>query len=207
MDSAAVVATAGASLALSGMIVYVRDVRRGPTVPHRGSWLVWSVIAVIATVSQGSRGISWGTLVLGVQAAATVAVFALALRRGVGGVSVGNAVLIGVAGIGLLAWITLSEPLPATLGAAVADGAGLVAIVPKIWTRPSSETTATYALAGATGLTAAMSAPSLDVGTLLFPCYFCLANTAIALLIVYRRRSAVGDDRPLVVERVPALAR
>jgi hypothetical protein len=196
MNSAATAAMAGACLSVVGMAAYLRDVRRGETVPHRGSWLVWSVVAVAGAVAQGAHGVSWTLLVLGVQAATTIAVLALAVRRGVGGVSVGNAALIGVAATGIVAWIMAADPLAATAGAVLADGAGMAAIVPKVWVRPFSETTATYALAGATGLAAVVSLTGPDLRLLLFPGYYCLANSAVAVLIVVRRRATHRRTAP-----------
>ena len=55
------------------------------------------------------------------------------------------------------AWRT-SLLIAATACAALADGAGLVAIVPKIWREPHSETASTYAAAGLSGLLAALAA-------------------------------------------------
>jgi hypothetical protein len=192
MNSEVPAAVAGACLSVVGMAAYLRDVRRGATVPHRGSWLVWTVVTLVGTAGQGAHGVSWTLLVLGTQAATNIAVLALAVRRGVGGVSVGNAALLGVAGTGIVAWMMAADPLAATAGAVLADGAGLVAIVPKVWVGPFSETTATYALAGATGLTAVASVTGPDHRLLLFPAYYCLANSAVALLIVWRRRTARG---------------
>jgi pimeloyl-ACP methyl ester carboxylesterase len=133
MNGAASAAMSGACLSVVGMAAYLRDIRRGATVPHRGSWLVWSIVAVAGAVAQGAHGVSWTLLVLGVQAATSIAVLALAVRRGVGGVTVGNAALIGVAGGGIVAWIMAADPLAATAGAVLADGAGLAAIVPKLF--------------------------------------------------------------------------
>jgi hypothetical protein len=111
-----------------------------------------------------------------------------AVRAGVGGITLGNAVLLAVAGLGIVGWLVLDRPIAATACVALADGAGLVAIAPKIWREPHSETAATYAAAGVSGLLACLAAWSTDPALLLFPVYFCLANAATARLIVWRRR-------------------
>jgi len=180
---------AGAILSGVGTLAYVRDVLRGRTVPHRGSWLVWSLIAVVAALAHGADGGTWSLLVLAGQAVGNLVVLALAVRRGIGGLTWGNAVLVGVATLGVLGWMRLGDTTSAVLCAALADGAGLVAIAPKIWADPFSETPATYGLAGATGLLAVLAVPAVEVSLLLFPCYFCIANTATAQLIALRRRS------------------
>lgn len=184
-------AALGAVLSGCGTAAYLRDVLRGRTVPHRGSWLVWTVISVVALLAHGADGGRWSLLVLGGQAAGNLVVLALAAGRGTGGVTAGNTALVGLAGLGVVGWLTLDRPLAAAACAAVADGAGLVALVPKIWADPHSETTATYGLAGATGMLALLSLPSAEASLLVYPGYFCLANAATAHLIARRRRAVL----------------
>ena len=40
-------------------VPYVRDTVRGRTRPHRGTWLIWGVLAIVACVSQRADGASW----------------------------------------------------------------------------------------------------------------------------------------------------
>ena len=37
---------------VAGTIPYVRDTVRGSTRPHRGTWLIWSVLAIVVRLSQ-----------------------------------------------------------------------------------------------------------------------------------------------------------
>lgn len=182
-------AVLGAVLSCCGTAAYLRDVRRGRTVPHRGSWLVWSVIALVALLAHGADGGRWSLLVLGGQAAGNLAVLGLAVRHGTGGVTPGNVALVGLAGLGVAGWLTLDQPIAAAGCAALADGAGLLALLPKIWADPHSETTSTYALAGVTGMLTLAALPAAELSLLVYPGYFCLANAATAQLIAGRRRS------------------
>jgi hypothetical protein len=63
-------------------------------------------------------------------------------------------------------------------------------MVPKTYRDPDSETLVTFALASLAGVLAAAAVASLDPSLLLYPAYYCLANGAIALLII-RRRAAM----------------
>ena len=186
---AAVAGVLGAGLSLVGSGLYLRDIRRGSTRPHRGSWLVWSVIAVVAALSHAADGGRWSLVVLAAQALTTLAVLAAALRCGVGWFTPSNLVMLAVAAAGVLGWITLTDPTAASACAAVADGAGLIALLPKTWADPTSETMATYALAGMTGLLCILAVEAWDPALLLFPVYFCLGNTGIAVFIGLRRRT------------------
>jgi hypothetical protein len=81
-------------------IPYVRDIVRGTTRPHRGTWLIWGTLAVVVLLSQRADGASWSLVLVAVQAVLTSAIFALAIRRGVGGVSPTDIALIALAGAG-----------------------------------------------------------------------------------------------------------
>ncbi len=185
-------AALGAGMAAIGNLAYLRDVRAGRTVPHRGAWLVWTLIAVVAAVSHGAGGGRWSLVVLSAQSVGCLMVFGWSIRCGVGGLTRANLALLAIAGAGVAGWLTLSDPVAATCGAVVADSAGLVGVVPKIWCRPHSETLATYALAAATGLLGIVAAGSTDAAVLIFPAYYCVANALVARLIAVRRRAATS---------------
>ena len=66
-------------------IPYVRDTLRGSTRPHRGTWLIWGVLAVVVCLSQYADGASWSLVMAAVQAVLTCGIFVLSIRWGVGG--------------------------------------------------------------------------------------------------------------------------
>jgi hypothetical protein len=197
MTTVALLGLIACVLAVIDPIPYVRDVLRGTTRPHRGTWLVWSVLGCTALGSQWASGGGWSLAFLVVQATTTVAVFLLAIRRGVGGASRGELALLGVAGIGLLGWAVSAEPLTATVFVVLADVVGVLLMVPKTWRDPWSETAVTYALSAASGVfgTAAVGAVAVDL--LLYPVYFTAVNMAATVVIVGRRRALRG--RPVVI--------
>ena len=84
-------------------------------------------------------------------------------------------------------WILADEPIVATLCVVAADSIGVALMLPKTYRDPDSETLITFALASVAGVLAAGAVAALDPALLLYPAYYCLANAAIALLIVRRR--------------------
>jgi hypothetical protein len=188
-----------ALVAVSDTIPYVRDIARGVTRPHRGTWLIWGMLGVVVFLSQRADGASWSLVMAGTQAALMSLIFALSIRRGVGGVSPVELVMIGVAAGGIAGWLIVDEPVVATACVVVADLIGVALMVPKTWRDPGSETLSTFVLASVSGALAAASVAVLDVALLLYPVYFCVCNGSVALLILHRRAGlAVLRRAPLV---------
>jgi hypothetical protein len=168
---------------IAGTVPYVRDTLRGATRPHRGAWLVWSVLAAVAFVSQRADGGSWSVMMCGVGAAMNALVFALAVHYGSGAVTASEGLLLLVAAAGLAGWAIADDPVLATACATAADLAGILMIVPKSWCDPDSETLSTYALASLGGALAIGAAGPASASLLLYPVYYCLANGALALML------------------------
>jgi hypothetical protein len=171
-------------------IPYVRDTLRGSTRPHRGTWLIWGVLAVVVSLSQYADGASWSLVMAGVQAVLTSLIFVLSIRRGEGGVSPTELTMIAIASAGVAGWIVADEPIVATVCVVAADLIGAALMVPKTYRDPESETLVTFAFASLGGALAAGAVGAVDVSLLLYPVYYCVINGAIALLI-WERRSAL----------------
>jgi hypothetical protein len=178
---------------IADTIPYVRDTVRGATRPHRGTWLIWSSLAILVCFSQRADGASWSLLMAAAQAILAGLVFVLAIRRGEGGVSTGERFMLAIACGGVIGWISADEPIVATACVVVADLIGAGLMIPKTYREPDSETLATFALASLSGLLAAGAVGTLDLSLLLYPLYFALINGALAILIHQRRRLAIID--------------
>jgi hypothetical protein len=175
-------------------VPYLRDVVKGSTRPHRGTWLIWSALAIVVCLSQWADGASWSLIMLMTQAVLTTTVFAVAIVHGQGGTTVAELVLMAFAAVGVTGWLLSGEPLVATVCVVAADLIAAAMMVPKTYRDPESETLATFVYASIGGALAAAAVGVADdaaVTLLLYPIYYCLANGAIAVLI-HRRRAVLG---------------
>jgi hypothetical protein len=188
---------------LVGTAPYVRDVIAGSTRPQRGTWLIWSLFALVVCLSQRADGASWSAVMAGAHAAENALILALAVRLGTGGLSRPELMLVGAALAGLTGWVVADDPLFATVCVVVADLIAMTMMVPKTWRDPGSETLSTFALASVGGALAAASVGALEPALLLYPAYYCLANGVLALLILSRR---AVTPRPAAAPRRPARA-
>ena len=190
----AVLGLLGGLMAMVDPVPYVRDILRGTTRPHRGTWLIWATLGCTALASQWAAGGGWSLVVLTVQAASTTLVLLLSVRHGVGGVSRFEVSLLAIAGLGVLGWAASSEPVVATVCVLVADVVGVVLMLPKTWRDPWTETPSTFALAAGSGVLGAFAVGSLAVDLLLYPVYFAVVNGFTTAVIVGRRRMLLDEN-------------
>ena len=177
-----------AVVGIADTVPYMRDTLGRSTRPHRGTWLIWAVLAIVVCLSQRADGASWSLVMAGTQVVVTTAIFVLAIRLGTGGVSAIDALMIGVAAAGVAGWLVVHEPMVATLCVVGADLIAAAMMVPKTYRDPHSETLSTFALASLGGALAVGAVGVVEVSLLVYPVYYCLVNGAMALLI-HRRRS------------------
>jgi hypothetical protein len=181
-------------VAIADTIPYIRDTLRGKTRPHRGTWLIWATLATVVVLSQRADGGSWSLIMVATTAVLTGVIFVLSIRRGVGGLTARELVMIAIAGAGVAGWLIADEPVLATVCVVVADLIGAAMMVPKTYRDPGSETLVTFALASVSGALAAGAVGAFDASLLLYPVYYCLANGALALLI-HQRRIVLASER------------
>jgi hypothetical protein len=178
-----------AVVGIADTVPYVRDTLGRSTRPHRGTWLIWAVLAIVVCLSQRADGASRSLVMAGTQVVVTTAIFVLAIRLGTGGVSAIDALMIGVAAAGVAGWLVVHEPMVATLCVVGADLIAAAMMVPKTYRDPHSETLSTFALASLGGALAVGAVGVVEVSLLVYPVYYCLVNGAMALLIHRRRRT------------------
>lgn len=195
-DATPILGVLGGLVGIADTIPYVRDTLRGRTHPHRGTWLIWAVLAIVAYLSQRSAGASWSVVMTGTQAILTAVVFLLALRHGEGGVTACDLSLIALAGAGVIGWLVVRQPVVALTCVICADLIAVAMMTPKAYRNPRSETLSTYVLASVGGALAAGAAGMVDVSLLMYPVYYCLVNGAMAIFLHHRR--AVLDGVSIV---------
>jgi hypothetical protein len=188
LQAAPILGALAGLVGIADTVPYVRDTVRGATRPHRGTWLIWGVLAIVVSISQRADGASWSLVLTTSQAVLTALVFVLAIRHGEGGLAAFELSLLALASGGIVGWILAGEPLVAVMCVIVADLSAVAMMTPKAYRDPHSETLAMYVLASIGGALAAGAVGALDLSLLLYPIYYCVANGALALLITQRRR-------------------
>jgi len=172
-------------------VPYIRDVLRGSTRPHRGSWAIWCVLSVIVLASQRADGGRWSLVMVIAQLVGGVTILLLAADRGVGGTSRIDLGLGAIAAAGLIGWYLAGDPTVATLCVVLADCIAVIMMLPKTYAHPYSETRSSFVFSAASGVFAMLAVGSLEFGLLLYPVYLTVADAVVVALITYRRLELV----------------
>jgi hypothetical protein len=187
-DVAPVLGVLAGLVGIAGTIPYVRDTVRGSTRPHRGTWLIWSVLPVVLCLSQRADGASWSLITVGaLHVVLNGLILLFAIHRGEGGLSAADAVMIAIAGGGVVGWVVADQPIVAIACVIVADLVAAAMMVPKTYRDPGAETLATFVGGSLGGALAVGAVGAADLSLLSYPIYYCLANGILAILIHYRR--------------------
>ncbi|MDB5164583.1 MAG: hypothetical protein JWL89_209 [Candidatus Saccharibacteria bacterium] len=158
---------------------YVIDTLKGKTKPERVTWLIFSVLGLVAFVSQLSLGASWSLLFSGLDTGASVLVFALALKYGVGGHTRLDVAALIIASIGVVIAVIAKEPVISLLGVVLADISGVALTVKKAFLSPASETAISWLLVGTASFFGLLSTGKFSFGLILYPLYLMIVNYAV----------------------------
>jgi hypothetical protein len=175
-------------VSMLGYPVYLRDIASGSTRPERASWFIWTLLGIIAFVSQKSAGAGSSLWLAGVQAVGVGAIFLYSLKKGVGGWTGWDIFGLSVAAIGLILWHVTKHPVVAILSVLLADAAATALTLPKAYREPESETLFAWGIDVLAGVLGVLSVGSLEPVLLLYPAYIALSNTAVTAAILLGRR-------------------
>ena len=174
-------AIVSALLILAAAPPYVINTLRGKTRPERVTWLIFSVLGLIAFISQLGLGASWSLVFSGLDTAASILVLSLSIKHGVGGHTKLDTAALVIAGIGVIIAIVAKAPIVSLLGVILADLSGMALTIKKTYLHPESETTVSWLLVGTASLFGLLAVGRFSYGILLYPFYLMLANYSVPL--------------------------
>ncbi len=177
-----------------GALPYLKDTLDTKTKPHRASFLIWTMLGLIAVGSQFAQGASWSLIFPAEETIGPLVIFILALRQGEGGFSKWDKLAIAAAMFGLIIWYFTKDPLTALIITVAVDTIGTVLTVHKTYLDPHSETFSTWLLACVGGLLASLAVGKLSFALLLYPIYLFVANGAVVFVMLLRRKAKFSLD-------------
>ncbi len=179
------------SLALTviSYLPYIVSVWRGNTRPHVFGWAIWALVSLIAAAGQyaGAAGPGyWATLLSGLFC--IVITIMAALQKGDKSITRHDKILFVSALLAMPLWYVTNDPLSAILLVTLIDASGYIPTMRKSWYAPHHEMPLHYIISNVKHILAIAATVTLSVTTLLYPITLFVLNTALILMIYYRRR-------------------
>jgi hypothetical protein len=179
---------ASGALIIISAIPYIRDIFLLKTKPERATWLIWSVLLLIAFFAQLAEGGTWSLITTAIDCLIVIIIFILSIKYGMGGTTKLDIVALAGAGIGLIVWYLTNEPLFALLITIFIDSLGGMLTIVKTYKEPTTETFSAYVICGTGGLLGAFSVGEMSFSLIIFPLWICILNYSIAMTIVLGKR-------------------
>ena len=160
---------------------YIFNTVRHKTKPERAAWLIFTVLGIIALVSQWSLGANWSLVFTALDTLGSVITFVLSIWYGVGGFTPLDRLALIIAGAGVIIAIVAKAPIIALSGVILADISGTLLTVRKAYLQPETETTISWVLVGTAAIFGLLAVGKIQADLLLFPAYLMVANYSVPL--------------------------
>ncbi|MDB5175960.1 MAG: hypothetical protein JWM81_818 [Candidatus Saccharibacteria bacterium] len=140
---------AGLIIGIISPITYIVSITRGTSKPHRTTRFVFLFVVLLNLFGTIADHGNFGSIAIDTLfVIQSVVIFAMSLKRGMGGMSPFDIICLILAVIGLVAWQVSGN---ASYGIALSIGAGIIAYIPayiKTWKRPETESPWLYITGG-----------------------------------------------------------
>ncbi|HUY68234.1 MAG TPA: hypothetical protein VMV79_02920 [Alphaproteobacteria bacterium] len=179
-------------IGFAGYGPYFLSVWRGATKPHAFSWIVWSLLSLIAFFAQASRGAGPGAWTTGANALFCFTVAMCGVFYGEREITRGDWLSFLAALAALPLWYVTADPLWAVIWITAIDMSAFYPTVRKSWLKPHEENLSPY-IGDATAFALAFCVLGhYSLVTVMTPLFVVTANGAFVGMSLWRRR-VVGE--------------
>ncbi len=189
----AVLTIAAGVLFLLGFLPYIRAILRRETVPSKASWLIWAGLDTITVLGMLFAG-SLNGQIFGAVAGAWVTT-ALALKYGSAGWTRLDKLCLGGAVLGIVLWLTTSNPL---FGIVISQTVVLLGAVPTVtsaWKDPSQEDRFSWTVWWVSCVCAMFAIPQWTFKDAFQPSVFFLIETTMVAILYLKPRLMPAPQR------------
>ena len=173
------------ALAFMQLIPYLTSIFRGHTKPERATYAIWSLVNLVLLLSYVASGASTTIWVALAYTLSSILIFGLSFRYGVGGYSRFDIVCLLLAFVGIVFWVSTSNFLVALYFSIAVKALGVVPTLRKVYYRPDTENRLSWAMCAAASIINIFALTNLDPNILSLPVYALLADSAVALLVLF----------------------
>lgn len=197
MDIKIILGAIAACLALFSSYLYIRDIFRGNTKPHTYTWLIWSIVTVIAFLGQWVSGGGPGSWATGVAAIVTIITLILSLNGKYGTKDITNfdKVCLVLAILSILPWVLTKNVLWSVLLATFIDLIAFFPTMRKTWHAPRSESLGSMWVDAIKHALSTVSMGTYSIVTMIYPIAVLATKFVIIGEIIFLRKFKKTDAR------------
>ncbi len=173
----------GGLLALLSFIPYIRGILLGRVKPQRTTFLIWTLLGLIAIFSQLAKGATNSLWLPSLETFGGIVILLLSIKHGVGGFNKRDYVAVFIVTLGLIAWYLTKEAAIALYIVIFIDAVGLYLTLHKTYLAPESETAFAWTMSSVGGLFTALAVGSFNIILLSYPVYIIFSNAAVVVAI------------------------
>jgi len=177
-------------LSTIGSLVYILDIFRGKTKPHRVTFLIYAVLGSISFFSQLAKGASYSLFLPGAITFGVVLIFLLSIPYGVGGFTKKDIFTLCFALLGLIAWHFTKEAAVALYIVILIDMAGTNLTIEKAYRYPKSETLSSWLLSSLAGYFSLLAVGRFNIVLMSYPLFIFIADAIVVIAIVLGKRKS-----------------
>ncbi len=179
-------------LGLVPYLLFLRAMRKGTEKINLAGWILYDLSMLMIVMSSIALH-AWQAVWLAVAyLVGQSAMIALSFRTGYFAFSKFDYSCIGISLLGLLLWISTSNPMYALVLNVAVDALGTSSIARKVYVHPGTEDTVAWAAALAVATLNVFAVASFDVSNALYPVYLVFANLLVVSLSLRRAPNPVA---------------
>jgi hypothetical protein len=175
-------------LTLTGHFPYITDILKGKTKPHLFTWIVWSIVTLLAFLGQWQKGGGAGAWATGVTGIITALITLLAIKNGSRDITRIDKICFTVALISIIPWYITHDPTISVVIVTFIDVFAILPTIRKTLRDPGSETLFTYALNVLRHTLSVIALERYNLATYLYPATLIVLNAGMTLIILLSRK-------------------
>lgn len=176
-------------VAVASFLPYLRDIQLRKTEPHSYSWLIWTILQVIATVGQLRGGSGWGSLPIAIGALLCFLIFLFSLSYGTKNITRFDSACLAASLVAIVFLFVLKNPFWSILVVVIVDLVGYLPTMRKGYQEPFTETPSTFALSALSQLISLFAIRTYSATTVLYIATLFVTNSLFVAILLFRRKA------------------
>lgn len=168
-------------ISIAGVLPYLRETIQGRIKPHFISWLIWSIITIIAFLGQWAKGAGPGAWVTGAMGLTNIIIAIFAFKNGTRNITGFDRKLFFGSILAIVLWVLIKEPIFSLVVVIAIDGAAVYYTVKKTLKEPNSEAPVLFYSNILKTILAIIALQQYNSVTLLYPIYQLISNSALII--------------------------